>query len=83
MEWVFSRKKTKWRTVHPEGVACLNPSSTEPIFAERGPVTSGRPGNRSRNRFGTNIKLFRGVMDPISTPNDNLNAIFDAVISLC
>ena len=58
------QKKTKWRTVHPEGVACLNPSSTEPIFAGREPVISGRLGNRFRNRFGTNIKLFRGVIAP-------------------
>ena len=69
--------------LHPEGVACLNPSSTEPIFGWRGPVISGRLGNRFRNRFGTNINYFVKLLRPISTPNDYLNAIFDDVISLC
>ena len=35
------------------------------------------------SRFGTSTKLFRGVIGPISTPNDYLNAVFDDIISLC
>ena len=39
--------------------------------------------NRFGSRFGTSTKLFRGVIGPISTPNDYLNAVFDDIISLC
>ena len=39
--------------------------------------------NRFGSRFGTSTKLFRGVIGPISTPNDSLNAVFDDIISLC
>ena len=44
---------------------------------------SGRLTNRFGSRFGTSTKLFRGVIGPISTPNDYLNAVFDDIISLC
>ena len=39
--------------------------------------------NRFGSRFGTSTKLFRGVIGPISTPNDSLNVVFDDIISLC
>ena len=38
----MSFKKTKWRTTHSEGVACLTPPSIGLIFAGRGQVISGR-----------------------------------------
>ena len=31
----------------------------------------------------TNTKLLQGVIDPISTPNDYLNTVFNDVVSLC
>ena len=84
VEWAFSVEKgQKWRTAHPEGVACPTPSSVGPIFAGRGWVILGRLANKFRSRFGTNTKLFRGVIGPISALNDYLNAVFDDVISLC
>ena len=73
------RKKTKWRTAHPEGVASPTSPSMKPIFAGRGQVISGL----LANRFGTNPKLLRGDIGPIATPNDYLNTVFDDVISLC
>ena len=83
MEWAFSRrKKTKWWTAQPEGLACPTPPSIGPIFAERGRVISGRLVNRFGSRFGTNTELLRGVVHPISTPNDYRNTVFDDVISL-
>ena len=42
---VFLRRK-KWRTAHPEGVACPTPPSMGPISAGRGRVISGHPANR-------------------------------------
>ena len=44
-----------------------------PIFAGRGRVISGRLVHRLGSRFGTNTKLLRGVIGPISKPNDCLN----------
>ena len=44
---------------------------------------SGRLTNRFGSRFGTSTKLFRGVIGPISTPNDYLNAVFYDIINLC
>ena len=83
MEWAFSRRnKTKWWTAQPEGLACPTPPSIGPIFAERGRVISGRLVNRFGSRFGTNTELLRGVVHPISTPNDYRNTVFDDVISL-
>ena len=71
MEWAFSVEKgQKWRTAHPEGVACPTPSSVGPILAGRGWVILGRLANKFR--FGTNTKLFRGVIGPISALNDYL-----------
>ena len=77
------RKKTKWsernfqKTVHV-------PLSLGPIFAGRGRLISGRLANRLGSRFGTNTKLFCGVIGPIflATPNYYLNTVFDGVISL-
>ena len=52
-------------------------------FCGEGTGISGRLTNRFGSRFGTSTKLFRGVIGPISTPNDYLNAVFDDIISLC
>ena len=47
-----------------------------PISAERGWVISGRLANRFGSRFGVNTKLLRGVIEPISMPNEYLNTVF-------
>ena len=52
-------------------------------FCGEGTGISGGLTNRFGSRFGTNTKLFRGVIGPISTPNDYLHAVFDDIISLC
>ena len=52
-------------------------------FCGEGTGISGCLTNRFGSRFGTSTKLFRGVIGPISTPNDDLNAVFDDIISLC
>ena len=52
-------------------------------FFGEGTSISGRLTNTFGSRFGTSTKLFRGVIGPISTPNDYLNAVFDDIISLC
>ena len=47
MEWAFSVETgQKWRTAHPEGVACPTPSSVGPILAGRGWVILGRLANK-------------------------------------
>ena len=76
-------KKAKWRTKLPEGFARPIPPFNEADFAGRGRVTPGRLANRFRSRFGTNTTLLRGVIGPISTPNDCLNTVFNDVFSLC
>ena len=52
-------------------------------FCGEGTGISGRLTNRFGSRFGTSTKLFRGVIGPISTPSDYLNAVFNDIISLC
>ena len=52
------------------------------IFAERGQVISGCLANRLESRLEKNTKLLRGIVGPISTPNDYLNTVFDEVVSL-
>ena len=77
------RRKTKWWTAQPEGLACSTPPSIGPIFAERGRVISGRLANRFGSQLELNTELLRGVVHPISTPNDYRNTVFDDdVISL-
>ena len=44
---------------------------------------SGRLANRFGSRFWKNPKLLRGVIGTISTPNDDLNTVFNDGISLC
>jgi len=51
-------------------------------FVGRGQVISCHPVNRFGGEFGTNTKLMHGVIDPISTPTDYPNAVFDDVVSL-
>ena len=43
----------------------------------RGRVISGRLANRFGSRFGTNTKLLRGVIGPISSPSDYLDTACD------
>ena len=52
----------------------------ELIFAGR-PVISGRLANRNGSRIGANKKKLRGVIAPISTPNDYLDTVVDDVVS--
>ena len=75
------RKKTKWRTAQPEGVGCPTLSSKGRFLR----AISGRLANRFGSRFWKNPKLLRGVLGPISTPNDYLNTVFNDidVITLC
>ena len=77
---ILELKKTKWRTAHPEGVACPTPTSVGPISAGRGRVISGRLANRFGSRFRTNKKLLPGVIGPISAPSDYLSTVFHDVI---
>ena len=80
------KKKTKWQTSHPDGARFpATPRSMGADFYRdrRGRVTSVRLANRFGTRFETNTKLLRGVIRPISTPNDYLNTVFDDVVSLC
>ena len=44
---------------------------------------SGLLANRSRRRFGTNVKLCCEVIGPTSTLNDYLNTVFNDVVSQC
>ena len=71
------------RTELPEGFAYPTsppppplPASMVPISARRGRVISGRLANRFGSRFNTNTKLLRGVIGPISTPNDYRHTVF-------
>ena len=75
------RKKTKWRTAQPEGVGVPLPLQRSRFLR----AISGRLANRFGSRFWKNPKLLRGVIGPISTPNDYLNTVFNDidVISLC
>ena len=50
---------------------------TGPIFAGRGWVISGRLARRFGSRYGTNAKSLRGVIGPISTPNDYLTTVLN------
>ena len=52
------------------------------IFAGRGQAISGCLATRLGSRLGTNTKLLRGIVGPVSTPNDYLNTVFDEVVSL-
>ena len=65
-------KKKRWRTAHPEGVACPTPTSMGPISAGRRRVNG--------SRFRTNTILLPGVIGPISAPSHYLSTVFDNVI---
>ena len=53
-----------------------------PIFAGRGLVISARLTNRNGSRIGANKKKMRGVIAPISTPNDYLDTVVDDIVNL-
>ena len=65
--------RAKGQTELPECFACPTPLSMRPIFVGRRRVTSGRLANRFKSRFGTNTKLLRGVIGPISKLKVHLN----------
>ena len=59
-----------------DGTSIPIPPSMGPDFAGRGRIISGRLANILGSPFGTNTKLLRGVIGPISTPNDYLNTLY-------
>ena len=76
-------KETKWWMELPEGFACPIPPSMGPIFVGRRQVIPSHLVNRFGSWFGTNNKLSRGVIGPISTTNDYLNTAYNDVVCLC
>ena len=79
MDWAFSVKKKNKKNKKADGSPRRRYVSHS-LF-NRADSCGERTGISSR--FGTSTKLFRGVIGPISTPNDSLNAVFDDIISLC
>ena len=78
MDWAFSvgkKQKNKKADGSPRGRYV-----SHSLFNR---ADSCGEGTGISSRFGTSTKLFRGVIGPISTPNDSLNAVFDDIISLC
>ena len=69
---MLEMRSTKGQTELPECFVCPTLLSMRPIFVGRGRVISGRLANRFKSRFGTNTKLLRGVIGPISTLNAHL-----------
>ena len=85
MDWAFSVEKTKKNKKadrSPRG-RYVSHFYRADFFGEGTGISGRCLTNRFGNRFGTSTKLFRGVIGPISTPNDSLNAVFDDIISLC
>ena len=72
------QKKDKTADRTPRRLCVSHSSSIGPSFAGRGRVISGHLANRFGSRFGTDTKLFPGVIKPISTPNDYLNTVFES-----
>ena len=82
MEWALSVEKRQ------NGGRLSQKALAVPLPLQRSRflrAISGRLGNRFESRFWKNPKLLRGVIGPISTPNDYLNTVFNDidVISLC
>ena len=65
-----------------DGTPRRNLPPTGPSFVGRGRVISGGLANQLGRRSEANTKLVRGVIGSISTSNDNLNTIFDKLVSL-
>ena len=86
MDWPFSVKKkrtNKKADGSPRRRYVSHSLFNRADFCGEGTGISGRLTNRFGSRFGTSTKLFRGVIGPISTPSDYLNAVFNDIISLC
>ena len=64
------QQKDKMADGTPRRLCVSYSSSMGSISAERGRVISGHLSNRFGSRFGKNTKLLRGVIKPISTPNN-------------
>ena len=82
MEWALSVEKRQ------NGGRLSQKALAVPLPLQRSRflrAISGRLANRFESRFWKNPKLLRGVIGPISTPNDYLNTVFHDidVISLC
>ena len=74
------QRKDKMADGTPRRLCVSHSSSMGPISAERGRVISGH----LAKWFGTNTKLLREVIKPISTPNNYLNTAFESrSVSLC
>lgn len=61
---------------------CPTLPSTGPIFSGKGTGHFSSSGEQIRSWYRINNKLFRGVVGPVSVPNDYLNALFNDVIIL-
>ena len=73
-------QKDKTADGTPRRLCVSHSFSMGPISAERGRVISGH----LAKWFGTNTKLLREVIKPISTPNNYLNTAFKSTsVSLC
>ena len=86
MDWAFSvekKKQNKKADGSPRRRYVSHSLFNRADSCGEGTGISGCLTNRFGSRFGTSTKLFRGVIGPISTPNDSLNAVFDDIISLC
>ena len=81
MEWAFSvEKRQNGGRLTQRGLCVSLPFNWADFCGEgTGHFTSSGFGSR----FGTNTKLFRGVIGPISTPNDYLNAADSMMLLAC
>ena len=85
MDWAFSveKKQTNKKADRSPRGRYVSHFNRADFFGEGTGISGRCLTNRFGSRFGTSTKLFRGVIGPISTPNDSLNAVFDDIISLC
>ena len=73
MEWAFSVEEDKMADLFTQKAFLdLLPPSVGPISAGRGRIISGHLAYRFGSPFGTNTKLLRGVIGPMSTLNDHV-----------
>ena len=66
----------------PDGFACPIPTSMQPIFAGMGQVISGFQTNRLGSQFGTNTKLFHGVIGPIPISSLAVKLLLESIYCL-
>ena len=72
----------KMGDVLPEGFVCPIPTLMRPIFAGMGQAISGFQTNRLGSRFGTNTKLFHGVIGPIPISSLAVKLLLESVYCL-